>query len=73
MEWTGIRDNVTDVASVGDIGVSMLENGSLMVDGEFARRPGFGAKIAASGIVCAEIGAYVVFVTSLGDIVSEAQ
>lgn len=73
MEWDGIQDDVTDIADRGETSVRYLENGSLLVRGEFSRRPGFGARIDSSGIACAEIAALVVWVTASGTIVSDAQ
>jgi len=73
MDWSGIRDDTSAMSDPGKTDDLMLENGSLMVAGEFRRRPGFGARIENSGIVCAEINARVVFVLSNGDIQSNAQ
>lgn len=73
MKWQGIIDNGSDVSDPGQTEDSVLENGALRVDGEFRRRPGFGARIANTGIVCAEINGYVVFIKSNGNIESESQ
>ncbi len=73
MEWTGVRDNSTDMSPAGKTTVAFLENASLVVEGECSRRPGFGAVIGNSGIRCAELGAYVIFVKDDGTIVSETQ
>ncbi len=66
MTWKGITDNQTDVGS----GQLTIENSSYFVKGELQRRPGFGARIAQIGIVVAEQGAYLMYVTSGGAIVS---
>jgi hypothetical protein len=73
VEWDGIQDDATDIADAGQTSVRFLENGSLIVRGEFSRRPGFGARLPASGIACAEIAALVVWVRDDGTIVSAAQ
>lgn len=73
IEWDGIVDDETDISDAGSTGIAFLENGSLVVRGEFSRRPGFGARLVSSGIVSAEIAALVVFVKSDGSIVSEVQ
>lgn len=73
MKWDGIRDDTTDVSDPGETDDALLENGSFRTAGEFSRRPGFGARIANAGIVCAEINGYVVFIKSTGNIESEPQ
>jgi hypothetical protein len=73
VEWDGIQDDVTDIADPGVTSVRSLWNGSLVVRGEFSRRPGFGARMPSSGIVCAEIAELVVWVKDDGTIVSAPQ
>lgn len=66
MPWNGIRDNATDV---GD-GQSIIENCSFFVQNELRQRPGLGGRFAQTGLVVAEQGAYLIYVESDGDIVS---
>lgn len=73
MKWQGIRDSQTDVSPRGETTTVRLENGTLTVRGEFQRRPGIGAQIVNTGIVCAEVNGRVVFVKANGNIESEAQ
>jgi hypothetical protein len=71
-QWDGIEDDNTDVLE-GENVMNTVENCSYFVNGELGRRPGFGAQIVNTGLVAAEIGAYVIFIKSNGNIESEAQ
>lgn len=71
--WDGIEDTETDVGTPGETTVRYIENASFLVDGELPPRPGFGAPIANSGIVAAELGAYAIFFKANGNIESSPQ
>lgn len=71
-KWDGIQDASTDVLEDQNT-INVVENVTYFIEGELGRRPGLGAQIANTGIVVSEIGAYVVFIKSNGNIESEAQ
>ena len=71
-QWDGIEDDSTDVLEENN-SLNVVENCNYFTKGELGRRPGFGAQIVNTGLVAAEIGAYVIFIKPNGHIESEAQ
>lgn len=71
-QWDGIEDATTDVLDDNNT-LNVVENCNYFTGGELGRRLGFGANIANTGIVCAEINGYVIFIKSNGNIESESQ
>lgn len=70
--WNGIEDNSTDLWEEGHP-LNTVENMSYFTGGELGRRPGFGAKISNTGLVCGELNGYVIFIKANGNIESESQ